>query len=71
MITIPLAIALVIGLNAHFLASGADNVLRMPPGEWRLPFQISAVLLVCLEALGCCIGLRALTVRREKLRATI
>ena len=59
MITVPLAIALVIGFSAHFLSSGADNVFRMAPGEWRLSFQISAVLLVCLEALGCWIGLRA------------
>ena len=36
MITVPLAIALVIGFSAHFLSSGTDNVFRMVPGEWRL-----------------------------------
>src|SRR5215472_10508263 len=45
MITIPLAIALVIGSYAHFLSPGTDNILHMPPGDLRLPFQISAVLL--------------------------
>lgn len=70
MITVPLAIALVVGSGAHFLSSGTDNVFRMSPGEWRLSFQISATLLMCLEALGCWIGLRAFTVRCEKLKAT-
>jgi hypothetical protein len=59
----------VIGFSAHFLSSGTDNVFRMVPGEWRLSFQISAVLLVCLEAPGCWIGLRAFPLQREKVRA--
>jgi len=58
MITLPLAIALVIGAYAHFLSPGSDNILNMPPGALRLPFQISAVLLLILEALGCWIGVR-------------
>lgn len=57
-ITLPLAIALVIGICAHFLSPGTDNVFRMSPGDLRLPFQISAVLLVLLEALGCWVGIR-------------
>lgn len=58
MITIPLGIALVIGAYSHFfLSSGADNVFRMPPGKLRLPFQISALLPVILEALGTWVGL--------------
>ena len=58
MITLPLAIVLVIGTYAHFLSPGADNILRMPPAGLRLPFQISAVLLALLEALGCWFGIR-------------
>lgn len=58
LITIPLAVALVIGGSSHFLSPGTDNVFRMAPGQFRLPFQISAVLLVLLEAFGCWIGLR-------------
>lgn len=58
MIILPLAIALVIGTYAHFLSPGTDNVLRMPSGDLRLSFQISAILLALLEALGCWIGLR-------------
>jgi hypothetical protein len=60
MIIIPLGVALVAGVYAHFLSLGADNVLRMPPGELRLSFQVSAALLVVLEGLGCWVGLRML-----------
>jgi len=58
MIVVPLGVALVIGIYAHYLSAGTDNVFRMPPAEWRLPFQISALLLTVLEALGCWIGFR-------------
>ncbi len=53
MVIIPLGVALLIGSYAHFLSSGADNVFRMPPGEWRFSFQVTAVMLAVLEALGC------------------
>ena len=58
LVAFPLAVALVIGIYAHFLSPGADNIFRMPPGDLRLPFQVCAVLLVVLEALGCWIGIR-------------
>jgi hypothetical protein len=57
MIILPLVIPLVIGTYAHFLSPGTDNILRMPPGDLRLSFQISAVLLVLLQALGCWVGI--------------
>jgi hypothetical protein len=58
LISLPLAIALLIDIYAHFLSPGTDNIFRLPPGELNLPFQISAVLLVLLEAIGCWIGVR-------------
>ena len=57
-IIIPLGIALVIGGYTHFLSPGADNVFRMPPSGLTLSFQISAALLVILEALGCWAGVK-------------
>jgi hypothetical protein len=42
---IPLAIS---GYE-HFVKAGPDNVFQMAPGEFTLPFQMSAVLLVTLE----------------------
>ncbi len=60
MIVLPLGVALIIGPYANFLSTGTDNVFRMPPGEWRLPFQVTALLLVVLETLGCWIGIQML-----------
>jgi hypothetical protein len=68
LITIPLGIALLIGLNAHFLSPGSDNVLHMRAGELVLSFQVSAALLVLLEALGCWIGIRMLLTDRTGTR---
>jgi hypothetical protein len=68
MITVPLGVALLIGAYAHFLSPGTDNVFRMAPGGSRFPFQVSAVMLVVLEALGCWVGIRlfAQSVPRER-----
>ena len=60
MVTLPLGVALVSGAYAHFLTSGRDNVLHMPPGPYRFSFQASAISLVVLEAAGCWAGLRML-----------
>jgi hypothetical protein len=60
MVLAPLGIALVIGAYTHFASDGTDNVLRMPPGDWRLQFQISAMLLVLLDALGCWLAVKML-----------
>jgi len=38
----------------------------MPPGELRLPFEVSAVLLVVLEAVGAFLGLQMFWVGRGK-----
>jgi len=68
LIVLPLSLALVRGGYTHFLTAGSDNVFRMPPGELRLPFQTSVVLLAVLESLGCWVGLRMLTAARAKYR---
>ncbi len=66
MIVIPLGIAMVIGSYTHFLSAGSDNVLRMPASDLTLPFQISAMLLTLLEALGCWVGFRMLVFAPDK-----
>ena len=62
-VVIPLATGLVIGGYSHFLSAGTDNVFRMSAGPLTLSFQVSAVLLAVLEALGCWIGLRMFFMR--------
>jgi hypothetical protein len=58
LIAAPLAVGFLIGTYAHFLSAGSDNVFRMAAGEFTLPFQVSAVLLVLLESLGMWVGVR-------------
>lgn len=60
--------ALLFGLWKHFMAHGADHVMDLQAGPWRLPFQATAVLLAVSEAAGAVIAfvlLRALTPRTK------
>jgi hypothetical protein len=54
------AIPLVIGGYEHFVKSGPDNVSQMARGEFGLPFQVSAVVLVIFEILVCWASIRIL-----------
>ncbi len=65
MVIIPLGVALVIGCYTHFLSGGTDSVFRMPPGEWRSSFQVSAVMLAILEALGCWVGFQMVAAHKS------
>ncbi len=60
LLLVSLGIGLLIGTYEHFLSTGLDNVFRMGEGAWTLQFQITAVLLVIFEGLGCWIGVKAL-----------
>ena len=44
--------ALVFGLVNHFIIDSADHVSQVTNATWRLPFQVSAALLLVLEAAG-------------------
>ena len=48
--------SLIFGIVNHFLIDSSDHVLHLPPGEWRLAFQITAALLVITELWGCACG---------------
>jgi hypothetical protein len=68
--------AFLFGLLNHFLLPGSDNVAHVPPGVWQLPFQVTAVLLAILQALGTGIGawciaeeIRAHALRRAEIVA--
>ena len=51
-LSMTMAGALLFGLWNHFLADGADHVAHLPAGSWRLPFQITAWLLLATEGAG-------------------
>jgi len=60
--------ALFFGLWKHFMAHGADHVMDLQAGPWRLPFQVTAALLAVSEAAGAVIAfvlLRAVTPRTK------
>jgi len=44
----------------HFVLHGADHILEAPQGAWRTVFQVTAVLLLVLEAFGCWLSFRLL-----------
>jgi hypothetical protein len=54
------AIPLVIGGYEHFVKSGPVNVSQMARGEFTLPFQVSAVVLMIFEILVCWASIRIL-----------
>jgi len=47
---------LLFGLWNHFIATGADHVMHLQAGLWRLPFQVTAGLLLVSEAAGAVIA---------------
>ncbi|MCU1267612.1 MAG: hypothetical protein JWM21_3930 [Acidobacteria bacterium] len=48
--------SLVFGAVNHFMITSPDHVQHLAQGTWRLPFQITAVLLAVTEIIGCWIG---------------
>jgi hypothetical protein len=47
---------LLFGLWNHFIAKGGDQVMHLQAGLWRLPFQVTAGLLLVSEAAGAAIA---------------
>jgi hypothetical protein len=53
---------LLFGLWNHFIAHGTDHVMHVQAGPWRLPFQVTAGLLLASEAAGAAIAFALLGV---------
>lgn len=64
LVIVPLGTALLIGAYTHFLSAGADNVLHMTATNLTPQFQVSAVLLILLEAAACWLGLGILQIQK-------
>jgi len=64
-LALSMAGALCYGLAGHFLLSGADNVAQQAAGAWPIIFQVTAVLLVPLETLGCVFGVRLIVIAQH------
>jgi hypothetical protein len=52
-----MAASLIFGIWNHFFVPGGDHVAHLPLGTWRLPFQVTAALLVVAEGAGLILGL--------------
>jgi len=61
--------ALAFGLWNHFIARGADHVMHLQAGPWRLPFQVTAGLLACSELAGVVVGLVMLVTLSRQTKA--
>lgn len=57
--------SLIFGIVNHFVIISPDHVQHLSTGEWRFPFQITAIILVITECLGCWIGARALRAKEN------
>ena len=60
--------ALIFGLVNHFIVDSVDHVSRVTDRTWRLPFQVSAVLLLFLETAGVWIGAVAFVAKQPPRR---
>ena len=49
--------ALSADLYEHFLHPSANNVLLVPPSDWRAGFDASVFILIALEVVGCLLGI--------------
>src|SRR5579862_9832333 len=65
LLALSMGAALIYGFVNHFLLPGADNVTQQVIGIWPMIFEITAVLLIPLEALGCLLGLRLIAVNQR------
>jgi hypothetical protein len=61
--------ALLFGLWNHFITRGADHVMHLQAGPWRLPFQVTAGLLLISEAVGAVIALALLRAANTQFEA--
>ena len=68
-LAIAMAASLLFGIWNHFFVQGGDHVAYIPSGSWRLPFQITAGLLVVTEAIGLILALQL--VRSQRLRSSV
>jgi hypothetical protein len=56
--------ALSFDIYEHFLHAGPNNIFGVANSQWNIPFQISVILLVVLEVVGCLVGIRCLATRK-------
>ena len=64
LLALTMGASLMFGLVNHFVVESPDHVSHITSDAWRLPFQLTAVGLLILEAAGTVVGVRS-SVRRS------
>jgi hypothetical protein len=52
--------SLLFGIYNHFLVISPDHISQVPSQSWGMLFQITAILIVIVDSLGCWMGIWAL-----------
>lgn len=58
--------SLLFGIYNHFLVITPDHISQIPWEGWGLLFQITAILLLLTEGLGCGVGIWAFSMTQHK-----
>ena len=61
--------ALLFGIYNHFIAISPDRISQIPFAGWGVLFQVTAILLLITEALGCRVGIWAFSITQQKQKA--
>jgi hypothetical protein len=61
--------ALLFGIYNHFIAISPDRISQIPFAGWGVLFQVTAILLLITEALGCGVGIWAFSITQQKQKA--
>lgn len=56
--TVAMAASLLLAGVLHFVVPNPDNVASIPAGAWQVPFQLTALLLVPVDAIGTVVGVQ-------------
>lgn len=58
--------ALLFGIYNHFIEMSPDHIFQIPYEGWGVLFQVTAILLLIIEGIGCGVGVWALNSSRQK-----
>lgn len=58
--------SLLFGIYNHFIAMSPDHISQVPFNGWGVLFQVTALLLLVIEGIGCGVGIWALNPIRQQ-----
>jgi hypothetical protein len=61
-----MTLALLFGIYNHFIIITPDHLSQIPFDGWGVLFQVTAILLLITEAIGCGVGIWALNPLQQK-----